>query len=141
MSLRWLLLLGSNLPSSDNLHAALRALEEHGEAQLVTGVHHLPPRGGGDGRPYYNALAVLTSPMQEGDVRRLLKRIEAALGRSREASPVVAIDIDPLALDHGAGWVADPRALEKGELGAWPVPDLLREADAVIRERGVSAEE
>lgn len=132
MSSRWLLLLGSNLPSNDNLYAALRALDEHGSAQIVTGVHHLPPRGG-DGHAYFNALAVFTTPMQEGEVRHLLKRIEAALGRSRDAGPVVAIDIDPIAHDRGAGWVADPRAIEKGELDAWPVPDLLSEADVVVR--------
>lgn len=126
MSRRWLLVLGSNLAEDACLRRAMVALEALGEVAQLTPVLLTPARRG-DGH-YHNALVTLASPLPGAALGSALKRIEAELGRVRDGSGVVAIDIDPLAVDEGRGWRPDAHALAKGELLRAPVPQLLAQA-------------
>lgn len=126
MSRRWLLVLGSNLADDACLRRALVALESLGEVRQLTPVLLTPARRG-DGH-YHNALVELSGEASPAMLKPALKRVEAALGRVRDGSGVVAIDIDPLAFDEGRGWQPDAHALEKGEFARAPVPLLLSQA-------------
>jgi len=130
MSRRWLLVLGSNLADDHCLRQALTALEALGTVACLTPVVLTPARHG-EGH-YHNTLVQLDSGMPAAPLRQALKRVETALGRVRDDSGVVAIDIDPLALDEGRGWQADAHALEKGEFMRAPVPQLLAQAGVVV---------
>ncbi|MBS0383667.1 MAG: 2-amino-4-hydroxy-6-hydroxymethyldihydropteridine diphosphokinase [Proteobacteria bacterium] len=123
----WLLLLGSNFDSNERVHAALAALRALGPAALVTAILRLPAHGGARVPDYYNALATLESSLDREVLVGNLKRIEHELGRVH-GSGRVAIDIDLLACRDGGRWLADRHAIEKGDLGQSPVPQLLREA-------------
>lgn len=126
MSRRWLLVLGSNLADDARLRQALVALESLGGVTQLTPVLLTPARRGGG--HYHNALVALSVDTSAALLRQALKRVETELGRVRDGSGVVAIDIDPLALDDGQGWQPDARALEKGEFTRAPVPQLLAQA-------------
>lgn len=126
MSRRWLLVLGSNLPDDTCLRQAIAALDALGGVVQLTPVLLTPARRG-DGH-YHNALVALASDAPQAVLRPALKRIETALGRVRDGSGVVAIDIDPLAFDDGRGWQPDAHALQKGEFERAPVPQLLSQA-------------
>lgn len=130
MSRRWLLVLGSNLSDDRCLHQAMTALEALGKVARLTPVLLTPARHGGG--HYHNALVRLGSDLPAAALRQALKRVETALGRVRDDSGVVAIDIDPLALDEGHGWQPDARALEKNEFIRAPVPQLLARAGIVV---------
>ena len=130
MSRRWLLVLGSNLADDACLRQALVALEALGDVIQLTPVLLTPARHG-DGH-YHNALAVLSSDAPPASLKRALKRVETVLGRVRDGSGVVAIDIDPLAFDEGRGWQPDAHALEKGEFTRAPVPQLLSQAGIAL---------
>jgi 2-amino-4-hydroxy-6-hydroxymethyldihydropteridine diphosphokinase len=130
MSRHWLLVLGSNLADDACLRQALVALEALGGVVQLTPVLLTPARRG-EGH-YHNALVALASDAHPAALRQALKRVETALGRVRDGSGVVAIDIDPLAFDEGHGWQPDAHALEKGEFVRAPVPQLLSQAGIVL---------
>ena len=134
MSRRWLLVLGSNLAEDACLRRAMVELEALGEVTQLTPVLLTRARRG-DGH-YHNALVALVSALPDAALGQALKRIEADLGRVRDGSGVVAIDIDPLAFDEGLGWRPDAHALEKGELQREPVPQLLAQAGIEVAGAG-----
>lgn len=123
MSRRWLLVLGSNLDGDRTLREGLSALSVLGVVEPLTAVVRTPARQGG-GR-YHNAIASLRCGLDEEALRVALKAIEARLGRVRDGRAEVALDIDPLAVDEGAGWREGAHARAKGELRRDPVPALL----------------
>lgn len=129
----WLLMLGSNLSDDSRLRQALCRLEALGRVQLLGEVRHLPPRSGA-GAWYFNALAVVESALDAVAFRDALVAIETELGRDRGTPWRVDIDIDPLACRCGGEWVADPHALDKGELERPPAAELLRASGILVHQ-------
>jgi len=127
----WLLMLGSNLDGDERVHAALAALRALGPVAPVTMIRRLPAHGDASAPDYHNVLATLESGLDRTALVADLKRIERELGRVR-GSGRVAIDIDLLARRDGARWLADPHAVEKGDIDRPPTPLLLREAGISI---------
>ncbi|MDE2271275.1 MAG: 2-amino-4-hydroxy-6-hydroxymethyldihydropteridine diphosphokinase [Xanthomonadaceae bacterium] len=128
---RWLLLLGSNLAEPQRMHDALAALAALGAVVAATPILRLPARGDAT-RGYYNALATLESGLDREALRARLKQIEHGLGRRRDGSGEVAIDIDLLATREADRWQPDPHALEKDEFTQTPARELLEAAGISI---------
>ncbi len=131
MARTWLLMLGSNLDSDERVHAALAALRALGPAAPVTEIRRLPAHGDASAPDYYNVLVTLESGQDRTALVASLKRIERGLGRVHGGGRV-AIDIDLLARRDGACGLADPHAIEKGDLDQPPATVLLREAGIAI---------
>ena len=127
---RWLLLLGSNLAEPDRIRQALETLDALGHVESLTPIKRIPARGDLT-RFYYNALAALDCELDRDALRAQLKRIELELGRVRDGSGEVAIDIDLLATHANGRWLADPHALEKNEFAQTPARELI-EATAIV---------
>jgi 2-amino-4-hydroxy-6-hydroxymethyldihydropteridine diphosphokinase len=127
----YLLLLGSNLAGPERLRAALASLATLGTVTPLTEVERMPARGDAS-RFYYNALARLDSTLARNALDARLKQIEVDLGRVRDGSGSVAIDIDLLATRTPDGWRADPHALAKQEFVQTPARDLLAKAGIAI---------
>ncbi len=127
----YLLLLGSNLAVPERLHAALASLATLGTVTPLTGVERMPARGDAS-LFYYNALARLDCTLVRDALVERLKQLEASLGRVRDGSGTVAIDIDLLATWAPDGWRADPHALAKQEFAQTPARDLLAKAGIAI---------
>ena len=131
MTNRWLLLLGSNLADDARLREASSVLSAIGEIDALTPVRRFPCDNGAPGE-YYNLLVALCADIERERFGQRLKQLEAALGRRRDASPEVAIDIDILASAADGGWHADARATAKGEFTRASVRALLDEAGIAI---------
>lgn len=123
---RYLLLLGSNLATAERLDAALDALAAIGSVALLAPVTRTPARHDPT-RFYFNALAQLDCARDRDALVARMKQLETELGRVRDASHVVAIDIDLLASFTGAAWHADPHAIAKREFSQSPARELLRD--------------
>jgi 2-amino-4-hydroxy-6-hydroxymethyldihydropteridine diphosphokinase len=131
-SRRWLLLLGSNLPHDGCMTAALARLSQCGETTALTPIRRFAAHDGGRGE-YFNALATLASELDAPALAGRLKQLEAELGRRRDASGQVAIDLDILACaDADGAWRADAHAMAKREFVQPPVASLLREAGIAL---------
>lgn len=124
---RYLLLLGSNLATPERLEQALVALGNIGSTTLLAPVTRTPARHDPT-HFYFNALVRLDCALTRDAFVAQMKQLEANLGRVRDASHVVAIDIDLLATFAGAAWHADPHALAKREFSQSPARELLRDA-------------
>lgn len=124
---RWLLLLGSNLAGSERVRQALETLVVLGHVTSLTPIERMPARGDAS-RFYYNALATLDCDLDREVLGAQLKRIEIELGRVRDESGEVAIDIDLLAMQANGSWLAEPHALEKREFTQTPARDMLKAA-------------
>lgn len=124
-------MLGSNLDGDQCVHAALAALHALGSTTPVTVIRRLPAHGDASAPDFYNVLATLESGQDRAALVADLKRIERELGRVR-GSGRVAIDIDLLARRDGTRWLADPHAIEKGDLDQPPATVLLREAGIAV---------
>ncbi len=131
---RWLLLLGSNLAGPERIRRALETLAVLGPVKALTPIERMPARGDSS-RFYYNALAALDCDLDRDALRAQLKRIELELGRVRDGSGRVAIDIDVLAMQADGRWLADPHALEKNEFTQTPARELI-EAAAIMVDMG-----
>ncbi len=129
--MQWLLLLGSNLAGPERVQQALENLAALGHVGAPTPIQRVPARGE-PARFYYNALATLDCDLDRETLRLRLKKIEAALGRVRDGSGLVAIDIDLLAMHANGRWLADPHAVEKREFTQTPARELLGSAGIVI---------
>jgi 2-amino-4-hydroxy-6-hydroxymethyldihydropteridine diphosphokinase len=127
----YLLLLGSNLASAVRLEQALAALAALGSVTPLTPVTHTPARHN-PARFYFNALAQLECALDHDPLRVELKAIETRLGRVRDGSGEVAIDIDLLATRVDDAWQADPHALAKREFTQSPARELLADAGIAI---------
>lgn len=135
MPTRWLLLLGSNLAGPERVQQAFECLVLLGHVTPLTPIERLPARGHAS-HFYYNALAELDCKLDREALRVQLKRIESELGRARNGSGEVAIDIDLLAMQANGRWLADPHALEKQEFTQTPARELIATAGIVIRDSG-----
>jgi 2-amino-4-hydroxy-6-hydroxymethyldihydropteridine diphosphokinase len=124
---RWLLLLGSNLAGPERVQRALETLARLGHVTLLTPIERMPARRDPP-RFYYNALATLDVDLDRDALRARLKQIEAGLGRARDGSGEVAIDIDLLAMHANGCWRADPHALAKDEFAQTPARELIAAA-------------
>ncbi len=133
---RWLLLLGSSLPTDAGVQRALVALGALGVVRAVTPVQRFPSYTGEPGRWYFNALAVLENAQGRAALHAQLRAIEAHLGRRRDVPGEVAIDLDILASDDGCGWQADAHALAKGDLDHPTTRSLLALAGVGKIQRG-----
>jgi len=132
---RWLLLLGSNLAAPERIRQALEKLVALGSVESLTPIERIPARGDPT-RFYHNALATLDCELDRDALRARLKRMELELGRVRDGSGEVAIDIDLLAVHANGRWLADPRALEKNEFAQTPARELVATAGIVIESAG-----
>lgn len=131
---RWLLLLGSNLAGPERIRQALETLVVLGPVKSLTAIERLSARGD-PSRFYYNALATLDCDLGRDALRTRLKRVEIELGRVRDGSGEVAIDIDLLARQEDGRWLADPHAIDKREFMQTPARELI-EAAAIMIDMG-----
>lgn len=84
MTYRVAVALGSNL--GDRLEAmrgAVAALRELGEVEAVSSLYETAPVGGPEQAPYLNAVAVLSTDLEPGDLLGELLRVEVDAGRVR----------------------------------------------------------
>lgn len=131
---RWLLLLGSNIAGPERVQQAFERLALLGHVTPLTAIERMPARGDLS-HFYYNALTALACDLDRESLRAQLKRIEIELGRVRDGSGIVAIDIDLLALHADGRWRADPHAIEKNEFTQTPARELIAAAGILIGER------
>jgi 7,8-dihydro-6-hydroxymethylpterin-pyrophosphokinase len=124
---RWLLLLGSNLDTDVRVRSALARLAARGTATLLTPIRRFTSDNG-DPRRYYNALVDWCAADGGGRMPAFAHRLEHELGRQRDMSEEVAIDIDLLASFVDGQWHADAHALDKRAFARASVVALLREA-------------
>lgn len=128
---RWLLLLGSNLAGPERVQQAFERLAALGPAAAVTAIERTPARAD-PSRSYYNALATLDCELDRVALRARLRQIETELGRVRDGSGDVVIDIDLLARQENGRWLADPHAIEKEEFTHTPARELIAAANISI---------
>ncbi len=136
---RWLLLLGSNLAGPERMQQAFERLGTLGAVSALTAIERAPARGD-PSRFYHNALATLGCELDRDALRMQLKQIEIELGRVRDGSGEVAIDIDVLARQENGRWLADPHAIEKEEFKHTPAREMLAAAAIVIDMRNMGNE-
>lgn len=121
---RYLLLLGSNLATPECVDAALAALATLGTPVALTAITRTPARHHPE-QHYFNALAQLDCALDRDALVERLKMLETDLGRVRDGSGVVAIDIDLLAALMDGVWHADPHAVAKREFSQSPAREML----------------
>jgi 2-amino-4-hydroxy-6-hydroxymethyldihydropteridine diphosphokinase len=128
---RYLLLLGSNLPGPERLQQASAALTRLGATRPLTRVTRTSARH--DPSKHYCDVLVRCDGTDDRDaLLARLKQLETALGRVRDASGEVAIDIDLLATCVDDAWQADPHALAKREFTQSPARELLADAGITV---------
>lgn len=128
---RYLLLLGSNLATAERVEAALDALTRIGETVALTAITRTAARHHPE-RHYFNLLVQLDATLDRDALVARLKQLEADLGRIRDGTGVVAIDIDLLATLVDETWHADPHAVAKQEFSQSPAREMLAEARITI---------
>lgn len=138
MPARWLLLLGSNLAGPERVRQAFDHLASLGHVTPLTPIERMQARDHAS-HFYCNALAELDCKLDREALRAELKRIETELGRVRDGSGAVAIDIDLLAMHANGRWLADPHALEKKEFTQTPARELIAAAGIAIGDSGQAA--
>lgn len=131
MAQRYLLLLGSSLTGPERLLQASAALTRLGAARPLTRITRTPARNDPT-RHYFNVLVRCDCTDDRAAFLARLKQIETDLGRVRDASGEVAIDIDLLATCVDDAWQADPHALAKREFTQSPARELLAGAGITI---------
>ncbi len=115
--------LGSNLDPELALPRAIEALGK-AEALAIVDVSRAWQSAavGSPGPDYLNAAVTVTTTLSQGELRDLLKEIEERLGRRREMSERVVIDLDLLAFNNewlsGDVWSLAYRAVPVAEI--WP---------------------
>jgi 2-amino-4-hydroxy-6-hydroxymethyldihydropteridine diphosphokinase len=128
---RYLLLLGSNLPGPERLQQASAALTRLGATRPLTRVTRTSARHDPT-KHYFNVLVRCDCTDGRDAFLARLKQLETALGRVRDASGEVAIDIDLLATCVDDAWQADPHALAKREFTQSPARELLADAGITV---------
>lgn len=98
---RYAIGLGSNLGDRlGNLRLGVHRLRELGDVEALSSVYGTEPVGGPSQGPYLNAVAVLESDLDPGELLDSLARIEADSGRVREKRwGPRTLDLDILASD------------------------------------------
>jgi len=117
---------GSNLDPSHNLGAALKALRARSELVVLrTSPIYRSKSLGGDYPDFLNAAVLVETSLDPGQLRRVFREIEAALGRERSSDPNAprTIDLD-LAL-------YDELVLEVGGVRL-PDPEIFKHAHVVV---------
>jgi 2-amino-4-hydroxy-6-hydroxymethyldihydropteridine diphosphokinase len=110
---------GSNIGPENNVRSALHLLGEHAVVRAVSTVYVTEPIGPGNQPPFYNCVVEIETVLPPLDVKyRLLRRVEASLGRERTADRYAprTIDLD-LILYNDAVLTSDELTL--------PDPDIL----------------
>ncbi len=104
------LTLGSNIEPRANVERALERLARELSVEAVSGVWESEPHGAPGTPRFLNAAVRVTTELSPTSLKRLLRRIEADLGRRRAGDPNAprTIDLD-LAL-FGTLVVDDPQA-------------------------------
>ena len=124
--------MGSNIEPAANLERALERLEGELEVEAVSGVWESEPQGAPGTPRFLNAAVRLRTELPRDRLKRLLRRIEADLGRrrgaDRNAPRTIDLDIaligDLVLEDPGIGLrVPDPEILERGYL-ALPLAEV-----------------
>jgi len=93
--------LGSNIEPEINLVLAVELLNQYGEVQKVSSAWESRPVGAA-GPNYLNACVLFVSPYMQAELKeRIIRPIEAQLGRKRSANKFVPrpIDIDIVLFD------------------------------------------
>ena len=93
--------LGSNIEPEINLVLAVELLNQYGEVQKVSSAWESRPVGAA-GPNYLNACVLFVSPYMQAELKeRIIRPIEAQLGRKRSANKIVPrpIDIDIVLFD------------------------------------------
>ncbi len=86
--------IGSNIEPQRHLPLAIRKLDEHCRITAVSSVYQSPAVGAPDQPDYLNAAVLVLTDQPPDDLRRLLRVIEADLGRVRAADRCAARTID-----------------------------------------------
>jgi len=110
---------GSNIDPENNVRAALRLLGESAAVRAISTVYLTEPIGPTRQPPYYNCVIEIETGLSPLDLKyRLLRRVEASLGRVRTADRYAprTIDLD-LILYNDAVLTSDELIL--------PDPDIL----------------
>ncbi|MBZ0282080.1 MAG: 2-amino-4-hydroxy-6-hydroxymethyldihydropteridine diphosphokinase [Anaerolineae bacterium] len=120
--------LGSNTQPEYNLREAVRLLREYVTVITVSPVYETAPVSG-EGRSYLNAAAQLETDLNPVDLKaNVLRIIENRLGRMRDSSGDVTIDLDILLFndeqhDLGKRQIPDPGILQYAHV-AIPLADV-----------------
>ncbi|MCL4834022.1 MAG: 2-amino-4-hydroxy-6-hydroxymethyldihydropteridine diphosphokinase [Caldilineaceae bacterium] len=119
---RALILLGSNIDRERNIPLALAKLAAHPALALVaaSSVYESPAVGGSGPQPVFsNSAALLETGQDATELRRILREIEAEMGRVRSIDKYAPrpIDLDIILYNDFVGTVAG---------SPLPDPDLLR---------------
>lgn len=120
--------LGSNTQPEYNLHEAVRLLGEYVKIINISPVYETTPISG-EGRSYLNAVAQIETDLNPVELKtNVLKAIENRLGRTRDSSGDVTIDLDILLFNHeqhdlGKRQIPDPGILQYAHI-AIPLADI-----------------
>jgi len=108
--------IGSNSNREQNIALALGRLKMQFGTLQLSSIYESPATDG-RGELYYNLVAGFDADMAPSDLREFLRGIEDELGRQRDGSARVSIDLDLLL--HGSSRI---------DAGSWhlPHPDLNR---------------
>lgn len=115
--------LGSNTQPEYNLREAVRLLGEYVKIITVSPVYETTPISG-EGHSYLNAAAQIETDLNPVELKAsVLKAIENRLGRTRNSSGDVTIDLDILLFND-----------EQHDMGKRPIPDpgILQYAHVAI---------
>lgn len=109
--------LGSNTKPEQNLREAVHLLSQQVTIIKASAVYETAPIGG-EGRNYLNAVVELKTDLNPADLKtQVLKNVENQLGRTRDSSGDVTIDLDILLFndelyDLGKRQIPDPGILK-----------------------------
>jgi len=121
--------IGSNSDPEDNLRRCMSLLRERVVVLSVSGVYETETCGKtASGERYLNAAIAIETVLPPAEFRkRVLKEIEARLGRSRADRERVVIDLDLLAYSGSHAlevrWLCPPESLEQAHV-AVPLADI-----------------
>ena len=131
---RYAIGLGSNLGDRlAHLRHGVEALAELGEVEAVSGLYETEPVGGPEQDPFLNAVVVLETELEPGELLERLSEVERDAGRERTTRwGPRTLDLDIITSDHAP--VADenlevphPRALQR-EFVLRPLVDVWPDA-------------
>lgn len=87
--------LGSNVDKERNLPAGVRLLAQHGRMLALSSVYETTPVGNPDDPSFFNAAAILETPLDAATLKEtVLRAAENRLGRRRGADPNAARTFD-----------------------------------------------
>lgn len=115
------IMIGSNIQRRKNYLEALRRLADLGTVVTISSVYETKPIGASHGDDFYNGAVLLETEYDAHSLKRVLRAIEAEMGRVRTADPNAPrpIDLDIALFNqeliHDAELkIPDPLILERG---------------------------